>query len=61
MSHKTAMLNSYGSLFLCNFLDIIAYVTEFAKTDLLDTYTGIHFLPVDNSHTHALSRDTKHL
>ena len=24
-------------------------------------YTEIHFLPVDESHTHALSRDTKHL
>ena len=25
------------------------------------TITEIHFLPVDESHTHALSRDTKHL
>ena len=24
-------------------------------------HTEIHFLPVDESHTHALSRDTKHL
>ena len=37
------------------------YVTEFAKTDLMGTNTEIHFLPVDESHTHALSRDTKHL
>ena len=27
----------------------------------MGTYTEIHFLPVDESHTHALSRDTKHL
>ena len=25
------------------------------------THTEIHFLPVDESHTHALFRDTKHL
>ena len=31
------------------------------KTDRIDTNTEIHFLPVDESHTHALSRDTKHL
>ena len=41
--------------FLCS---IHAYVTEFAKTDLMGTKTEIHFLPVDESHTHALSRDT---
>ena len=37
------------------------FVTEFAKTDLMGTNTEIHFLPVDESHTHALPRDTKHL
>ena len=37
------------------------YVTEFAKTYLMGTNTEIHFLPVDESHTHALSRDIKHL
>ena len=37
------------------------YVTEFAKTDLMSTNTEIHFLRVDKSNTHALSRDTKHL
>ena len=36
-------------------------MTEFAKTDLMGTNTEIHFLPVDESHTHAPSRDTKHL
>ena len=36
-------------------------MTEFAKTDLMGTSMEIHFLPVDKSHTHALSRDTKHL
>ena len=34
---------------------------EFAKTDLMSTNTEIHFLPVDESHFHALSRNTKHL
>ena len=34
------------------------FVTEFAKTDLMGTNTEIHFLPLDKSHTHALSRDT---
>ena len=37
------------------------YATEFAKTYLMDTNTEIHFLPADKSHTHALTRDTKHL
>ena len=36
-------------------------MTEFAKTDLMGTSTEIHFLPVDESYTHALSRVTKHL
>ena len=36
-------------------------VTVFWKTDRMDTNTEIHFLPVDESHTHALFRDTNHL
>ena len=36
-------------------------MTEFAKTDLMGTNTEIHFLPVDENHTHALSRDTNNL
>ena len=36
------------------------YVTGYAKTDLIITNTGNH-LSVDESHTHALSKDTKHL
>ena len=32
-------------------------VTVFWKTDLMITNTEIHFLPVDECHTHALSRD----
>ena len=39
----------------------LLYVTVFWKTDHVVTNTEIHFLPVDESHTHALSRDTKHL
>ena len=46
------------SLKICTYS---VYVTEFAKTDLMGTNTEIHFLPVDESHTHALSRNTKHL
>ena len=42
-------------------LYVYAYVTEFAKTDLMGTNIEIHFLSVDESHTHALSKDTKHL
>ena len=37
------------------------YVTVFWKTDRMDTNTEVHFLPVDESHTHALFRNTKHL
>ena len=36
-------------------------MTVFWKTNRIDTDTEIHFLPVDESHTHALFRDTKHL
>ena len=36
-------------------------MTLFWKTDCIDTNTEIYFLPVDESHTHALFRDTKHL
>ena len=46
----------------CSFLfDKTAFVTVFWKTDHVVTNTEIHFLPVDESHTRALSRDTKHL
>ena len=44
---------------ICIYLHV--YVTEFVKTDLMGTNTEIHFLPVDERHTHALSRNTKHL
>ena len=36
-------------------------MTVFWKTDHLDTRTEIHLLPVRDRHTHALSRNTKHL
>ena len=36
-------------------------MTVFWKTDNMVTNTEIHFLPVDECHTHALSRDTMHL
>ena len=36
-------------------------MTVFWKTDCIDTNTEIYFLSVDESHTHALLRDTKHL
>ena len=35
-------------------------MTVFWKTDHIDTNIEIHFLPVDESHTHALFRDAKH-
>ena len=37
------------------------FVTRFAKTNLMGTNTEIHFLSIDESHTHALSKDTKQL
>ena len=40
---------------------IYIYVTVFWKTDHVVTNTEIRFLPVDESHTHALSRDITHL
>ena len=39
----------------------LPYVTGFAKTDLMGSNTEIHFLSVDSSHTHALSKDTNRL
>ena len=36
-------------------------MTKFVKTNLMATNTEIHFLPVGESYTHALPRDTKHL
>ena len=36
-------------------------MSVFWETDLMDINTEILFLPVDESHTYALSRDTKHL
>ena len=39
----------------------VAYVTVFWKTDLMVTNIETHFLPVDESHTYALSKDTMHL
>ena len=40
---------------------VITNVTGFAKTNFMGTNIEIHFLSVDESHTHALSKDTKHL
>ena len=39
-------------------LIIDLYVTVFWKTDLMISNTEIHFSPVDESHTLALSKDT---
>ena len=36
-------------------------MTVFWKTDRMVTNTEIHFMPVDECHTHALPRDTMHL
>ena len=43
------------------YICVSSNVTVFWKTDHIVTNTEIHFFPVDESHTHALSRDTKHL
>ena len=39
----------------------VTNVTVFWKSNLIVTNTEIYFLPVHESCTHALSRDTKHL
>ena len=36
-------------------------MTGFVKTDLMGTNTEIHLLSVDEGHTHAPSKDAKHL
>ena len=48
----------------CLFYQILLspiFVTVFWKTDLMVTNNEIHFFPVDECHTHALSRDIMHL
>ena len=55
------IIGNYCCTILVLAVSHLTIVTEFAKTDLMGTNTEIHFLPVDESHTHALSRDTKHL
>ena len=52
----TDVKHSYNTI-----LSRSAYVTVFWKTDHLRTRTDIHVLPVHDRHTHALSRNTKHL
>ena len=42
-------------------LNTFKFVSVFAKADLMGTNTETHFLPVDESHTNALSRDAMHL
>ena len=39
----------------------LTFVAVFWKTNVMVINTEIHFLPVHESHTYALSRDTKHL
>ena len=46
---------------VCANVDEALFVTRFAKINLISTNTEIHFLFVDESHTHALSKDTTHL
>ena len=58
---KIRMRNKEFNLISLKIISFKINVTEFAKTDLMGTNTEIHFLPVDESHTHALSRDTKRL
>ena len=49
----------YTLIAACNsFNNVELYVPVF---DLMGTITEIHFLPVDESHTHVLSRNTKQL
>ena len=45
----------------CRVAIFLLYVTVFLKTDLMVTSIEIHFLAVDESNTHALSRDIMRL
>ena len=42
-------------------MGIAIYVTGSGKTGLIATITDIHFLPIRESCTHALPRNTKYL
>ena len=67
------MSNDYARTFLSSYYKILVSftyiiqitksknVTVFWKTDRMVTNTEIHFMPVDECHTHALPRDTMHL
>ena len=60
--HMYACMCSYVRMHLCTYACMhAAYVTVFWKTDRIDANTEIHFLFVDENHTRALIRDTKHL
>ena len=54
--HYSSLYNTLGL-----FLDQLTYVTVFWKTDRMVTNTEIHFMPIDECHTHALPRDTMNL
>ena len=45
----------------CVDINCSEYVTGFAKINLIGTNIEIHFLFAAESHTHALSQNTKHL
>ena len=58
-SDIVAQFTSESFTFTCTYIH--TYVTVFWKTNLMVTNIEIHFLPVDKSHTYALSRDVMHL
>ena len=59
--HYILFLRMYGALLSFNINVTLINVTVFWKTDRMVTNTEIHFMPVDECHTHALPRDTMHL
>ena len=55
-------MNIYSSVYAYTQAYILSYIYMIVlwKTDHNVTNIEIHFLPVDESYTHALSRDIKH-
>ena len=57
---RVHLISSWSRDLTCHIIYQLC-VTVFWKTDRMVTNTEIHFMPVDECHTHALPRDTMHL
>ena len=61
MIHRFHCTYAYRFILIHAFIEAATYVTGSGKTGLIVTITDIHFLPVRESCTHALPRNTKYL